>query len=62
MSAGKQIQLVSVQDYLAAELDSDIKHEYIGGSVYAMAGARTANNRIATNSVGSMHRQLRGQP
>jgi Uma2 family endonuclease len=62
MTAGKQIQLVSVEDYLAGELASDIKHEYIGGYVYAMAGSTTANNRIATSFVGSMHRQLRGQP
>jgi Uma2 family endonuclease len=62
MTAGKKIQLVSVEDYLAGELASDIKHEYIGGYVYAMAGSTTAHNRIATNFVGSMHRQLRGQP
>ena len=40
MSAAKKLHLVSVEDYLAGELVSPIKHEYLGGVVYAMAGAR----------------------
>jgi hypothetical protein len=31
MTAAKQIELVSVDDYLARELVSEIKHEYTGG-------------------------------
>jgi len=31
---------VSVEDYLQGELSSDIKHEYINGEIYAMAGAK----------------------
>lgn len=30
MTAAKQIELVSVEDYLAGELVSDVKHEYLG--------------------------------
>jgi len=30
---------VSVEDYLAGELHSEIRHEYINGQVYAMGGA-----------------------
>jgi hypothetical protein len=29
---------ISVEDYLAGELKSDIRHEYIGGFVYAVGG------------------------
>jgi hypothetical protein len=29
---------ISAEDYLAGELKSDIRHEYLGGLVYAMAG------------------------
>jgi len=39
MSAVKKLQIVSVDDYLAGELVSPVKHEYLGGVVYAMAGA-----------------------
>jgi Uma2 family endonuclease len=62
MTAAKQIELVSVEDYLAGELAADVKHEYSGGYVYTTAGAKTAHNRIAGNCFGSLHRRLRGKP
>lgn len=62
MSAVKQIPLISVEDYLAGELDSEVKHEYWGGFVYAMAGARNVHNRVATAFLGSLHAQLQGKP
>lgn len=59
MSATKKWNLVSVEDYLAGELESPIKHEYVGGVVYAMAGARNRHNAIATNVLGALHALLR---
>jgi Uma2 family endonuclease len=53
--------LVSVEDYLEGELTAAEKHEYLGGMVYAMAGATNAHNRIATNALGILHAQLRGK-
>ncbi len=38
---------ISVDDYLAGERDSPIRHEYVDGQVYAMAGASDRHNRIA---------------
>jgi Uma2 family endonuclease len=61
MTAAEKLNLISVEDYLAGELESPIKHEYLGGVVYAMAGARNVHNRIATNIIGSVHARLRGQ-
>lgn len=46
MTAAKKLNLISVEDYLAGELVSPIKHEYLGGVVYAMAGARNLHNII----------------
>ncbi|MBI3410069.1 MAG: Uma2 family endonuclease [Planctomycetes bacterium] len=60
-SAAKKLNLVSPDDYLAGELVSPVKHEYLGGVVYAMAGARNAHNIIATNILGALHGRLRGQ-
>ena len=62
MSTARTLNLVSVQDYLAGELISPVKHEYLGGVVYAMAGARNAHNLIATNAVGALYARLRGKP
>ena len=61
MGAALKWNLVSVEDYLAGELESPIKHEYVGGVVYAMAGARNRHNRIATNTLGFLHARLRGK-
>src|SRR5262245_58507220 len=61
MSTAKKLNLVSVEDYLAGELISPVKHEYLGGVVYAMAGARNAHNIIATNTLGALHARLRGR-
>src|SRR5438874_9406984 len=62
MTAAKKLELISVEDYLAGELVSPVKHEYVGGVVYAMAGARNAHNLIATNTVGALYARLRGGP
>jgi Uma2 family endonuclease len=61
MTAAKKRNLISVEDYLAGELVSQIKHEYLGGVVYAMAGGRNAHNIIATNILGTLHGRLRGR-
>src|SRR5580698_10305724 len=61
MISARKLNLVSVEDYLKGELISPIKHEYLGGVVYAMAGARNMHNVIATNIIGGLHSRLRGQ-
>ncbi len=53
--------LVSVEDYLVLELDSPVKHEYLGGVVYAMVGARNVHNLIASNTLGAVGMLLRGR-
>ncbi len=58
----RKLQLVSVQDFLAGELVSPIKHEYLGGFVYAMAGTRNAHSIIEVNIRGELHQHLRGKP
>ena len=40
---------ISVEDYLLGELEADVKHEFIDGDVYAMAGASKNHERIAGN-------------
>ena len=49
MNLKYKIDSVTIQDYLEGELHSEIKHEYIDGQVYAMAGASTNHNRIVAN-------------
>ncbi len=61
MSTARQKQPISVVDYLDGELISTIKHEYVDGVVYAMAGATVNHNRIATNATVEIGAQLRGK-
>jgi Uma2 family endonuclease len=61
MSAVKKLQPISVEDYLAGELVSQVKHEYDGGYVYAMSGARNAHNRIATSITVAVGSRLVGK-
>jgi Uma2 family endonuclease len=60
MNGLKPTQLLSPAAYLARELDSPIKHEYIGGVVHAMSGARTRHNRIATSLLRTLGQSLKG--
>lgn len=62
MSAVKQRQPISVEDYLAGELVSPVKHEYIDGYVYAMAGAHNVHNDIAVNIVSELRSRLHDKP
>jgi Uma2 family endonuclease len=60
MSTARKLNLISIDDYLAGELISPVKHEYLGGVVYAMAGARNAHNLIASNTLGAVGSRLQG--
>jgi Uma2 family endonuclease len=62
MNAAKQHDLVSVEDYLAGELASPVKHEYLGGFVHAMARANNVHNLIAMNIAGYLFASLKGRP
>ncbi len=53
---------ISEQDYLAGELASPVKHEYIGGTVRAMAGAGNWHNKITVNITGELRTRLKGRP
>ncbi len=62
MSALPASQHISIADYLAGELESPVKHEYLRGVVHAMAGARNRHHEVATNLLVSVGFRLRGKP
>jgi Uma2 family endonuclease len=61
MTAVKKPISISISDYLAGEEISDVKHEYLGGAVHAMAGATNQHNAIAVNALGFLLAKLRGK-
>ncbi len=62
MSATEKVVSLSVEEYLAGELQSKERHEYLGGSVYAMAGASDTHNTISLNLASALRTHLRGGP
>lgn len=51
---------LSVAEYLAGEKDGVVRHEYVGGQAYAMAGASARHNRIAGNIFARLNDHLDG--
>lgn len=60
MSLAKQTNYISLSGYLAGEQSSEIRHEYVDGAVYAMAGASVNHNQITANLLTSLKLQLKG--
>ncbi len=52
---------ISEENYLSGELISDIKHEYIDGNIYAMAGASKKHNIISGNMFNIFYNGLRSK-
>ncbi len=52
----------SVEEYLALERESEERHEYLDGYVYAMAGESPEHSDICSNLAGILYLQLRGTP
>jgi Uma2 family endonuclease len=50
---------MSLDDYLAFEERSPLRHEYVAGEVYAMTGASTRHNLITLNLVRHLHTPAR---
>ena len=61
MQATRNVAAINVEEYLAGELQSKDRHEYLGGVVYAMAGASDDHNIISLNLASVLRAHLRGK-
>jgi Uma2 family endonuclease len=50
-SEARRQRLITVDEYLTLEAESTVRHEYIGGEIYAFAGANERHNLIVANLV-----------
>jgi Uma2 family endonuclease len=50
---------MTVDDYLRSERQSDVRHEFLNGEMFAMSGASVAHGQIVTNVIASLRPQLR---
>ncbi|NMF82447.1 Uma2 family endonuclease [Nodosilinea sp. P-1105] len=53
-------QYLTPEDYLQLEAESAVKHEYLDGDIYAMAGASDAHVTIAGNLFALLRSHVRG--
>lgn len=60
MTVSKSDTYVSPEDYLEGEKISPIKHEYVRGEIYAMAGASDAHVTISLNLATLLRNHVRG--
>jgi Uma2 family endonuclease len=60
MSSPKESFSLSVAEYLEGEKDAAVRHEYVEGQAYAMAGASARHNRIAGNIFARLNDRLDG--
>jgi Uma2 family endonuclease len=57
-----QRTLLSPEQYLSIERQSETKSEYLSGEIFSMAGASERHNLIVANLVGEFRSQLKGRP
>jgi Uma2 family endonuclease len=62
MAHPTRIHAYTYQDYLALEAASNVKHEYLDGEIYGMAGGTPAHAALAVAVSSALHQQLRGGP
>jgi Uma2 family endonuclease len=55
-------QLISVEEYLTMERESEEKHEYLNGEIFAMGGASPNHGLIVANVVTQFIIQLKKRP
>jgi len=60
MIANQNKDYISPEEYLAGEELSQIKHEYISGQIYAMAGVSDAHVTISLNFASALRNHVRG--
>jgi Uma2 family endonuclease len=48
-------------DYFALEAQSEVRHEFFAGEIFAMSGASIAHNTIAQNFIPKLRPALRGK-
>lgn len=60
MSLRRALAVFTPEEYLALERQSEIRHEFLDGTVYAMAGESPTHSAICFNLAGALHPQLRG--
>jgi Uma2 family endonuclease len=61
MGSGARIHRYTYRDYLALEQAANVRHEFLDGEIYAMAGGTPSHAAICANVTAALTIQLRGR-
>jgi len=59
MQAAVKTAALTAEEYMSGEAASEVRHEYVGGTLYAMAGASEEHNIISLNLAVALRSHLR---
>jgi len=62
VAEGAERRRMSVEEWRELERTSEVKHEYIDGQIYAMAGGSRAHSAITVNAIAMLHTALGAGP
>ena len=62
MARSSPITHMTAAEYLAAEVASDVRHEFLNGDVWAMAGGTPEHAALAAAIIGELRAALRDKP
>ncbi len=62
MASAATQPLMTWKAFVEFEKNSDEKHEYLRGEVWAMAGGTPEHGRLAANAIGELRTALKGRP
>jgi Uma2 family endonuclease len=60
MALVETLRPLTIEEYLDGEKVGDVRHEYVAGAVYAMAGASGLHNLLALALAADLRQHLRG--
>jgi len=61
MSVSHRLHRYSFRDYLGVEEVSAVKHEFLDGEIYAMAGGSVLHAVLSASALAALHAQLKGR-
>lgn len=61
MSAARKLNTVTLEEYFALEEGREVRHEYVGGVVRAMAGGTNSHAKISRQITVDLSNSLRGK-
>jgi Uma2 family endonuclease len=62
MTVTEPVRRIAIDEYLAGEERSEVRHEYVDGAVYAMVGSTVGHNLIASRVHALLMAHLEGSP